>query len=509
MVIRGQYIVEGLLGRNSSCATYLVRDQRTRDAESNLFVLKEVVAPKKQGRRRRASESKSLRKLHHPGLPRVHRVLYDDKNSRVYLLMDCIAGEDLETLRQQQPVKLFPWPQVMTIIAPLLAAVTYLHDQRTPIIHGDIKPGNIIMSSEDTRIVLVDFGLSKVGDPPDLPTSADRHCYLAPEQYSGIIDVRTDIYALGATCYTLVTGKVPPDARSRLKQTDDEALDPLVPVNDIVPAVPTHVGKAIERAMSLDAQRRFSSVEQFREALWLMVGCSAPVFGVSPVLKDSPTVPTGGLERAVAVGQASEKPLSSPPVGGPAPESAEEPEDPDATIRLPKPPLVKRVRESAEKREDPGPDNSLPRPPSAGLAEMKEPEDLGAAKLLPRPSRDGGSSFSLGKPGVLFIELPLLLSLGIGAGFMSLAQSHSAVHPAPTQTHTASPAPTPTSAPAIQRWRKSIPALFTDPSAGKPPSFTRGMRAPFLVWGWGTGAIGWIIPGKIGIHRSSHNLCHG
>src|SRR5690242_4728919 len=115
-VIRGQYIVEGLLGRSGSGATYLVRDQRARDVPSNLFVLKEVVEPNKQARHRLASEGKLLRRLHHPGLPRVHQVLNDDKNKRVYWLVDYIAGQDLETLRQQQPEHLFAWPEVMHIL---------------------------------------------------------------------------------------------------------------------------------------------------------------------------------------------------------------------------------------------------------------------------------------------------------------------------------------------------------------------------------------------------------
>src|SRR2546425_2527054 len=84
-VIRGQYIIEGLLGRSSSGATYLVRDQHARDVPSNLFVLKEVVEPNKQARHRLASEGKLLRRLHHLSLPRVHGVLNDDKNNRVYL----------------------------------------------------------------------------------------------------------------------------------------------------------------------------------------------------------------------------------------------------------------------------------------------------------------------------------------------------------------------------------------------------------------------------------------
>ena len=165
MVIQGQYIIENLLGRSSSGATYLVRDQHARDVPSSLFVLKEVVEPNKQARHRLVSAGKFLRRLHHPGLPRVHRVLNDDKNNRVYLLMDYIAGQDLETLRLQLHEKLFSWTEVMHIMAPVIEAMTYLHRQQPPIIHGDIKPANIIMSKEDSGVVLVDFGMMKVYNP--------------------------------------------------------------------------------------------------------------------------------------------------------------------------------------------------------------------------------------------------------------------------------------------------------------------------------------------------------
>src|SRR5260221_1052735 len=94
--------------------------------------------------------------------------------------------------------------------------------------------------------------------------AAFRSCssgYRAPEQYSTDIDVKKDIYGLGAVLYTLITGIVPIDATSRLAQMDNEEIDPLKPVNEIVSTVPVRVAKAVNRAMSLDAHKRFSSVE--------------------------------------------------------------------------------------------------------------------------------------------------------------------------------------------------------------------------------------------------------
>jgi serine/threonine protein kinase len=382
IAIRGQYVIENLLGRSSYGATHLVRDQHARDASSSLFVLKEVDEANKQARHRLASAGKFLRRLHHPGLPRAHRVLNDDKNHRVYLLMDYIAGQDLETLRQQQHENLFSWTEVMHIMAPIFAAVTYLHRQQPPIIHGDIKLANIIKPKPGSGVVLVDFGMMKAGDPGFI-TAADRYCYRSPEQYKGSIDVQTDIYALGATFYTLVTGKIPPDAHSRLTQVGNEAMDPLEPANSVVPAIPMNIGKAIEHAMSLNAQHRFSSVEQFWEALWLILA-EQP----APVL-DKPSVPTPGPERAI--GQTIEKPVPELMPVVPVPESIEEQEHLEAEKLI-----VVPTPESIEERVDPDSEQPLPVVPASAREQEKldvvpvpesieEQEDLDSEQ--PCPSR--------------------------------------------------------------------------------------------------------------------------
>ena len=99
--------------------------------------------------------------------------------------------------------------------------------------------------------------------------------------------------------YYFVTGQLPPDAQSRLTQVSNEAVDPLEPVNNVVPAIPMSIGKAIERAMSLNTHHCFSSVEQFWKALWLVLAeHPAPVFGIQSVPIDPPAYPTSGLEQA-------------------------------------------------------------------------------------------------------------------------------------------------------------------------------------------------------------------
>jgi len=137
--------------------------------------------------------------------------------------------------------------------------------------------------------------------------------------------------------------------------------------DDVVPAIPMSKGKAAQRAMSLDAQHRFSSVEQFREALWRLEEHPAPVSGIPTVPKGPPAVRAPGPERAV--GQASEKlvPRPLPPVRVPA---SDEEDDPTATVRLPRPLPPVHVPASDEE-EDPTATVRLPKPPSIAPAGVK------------------------------------------------------------------------------------------------------------------------------------------
>ncbi len=267
-VIRERYIVEEMLGKGGFGAVYRVRDRRVK---SNVFALKEVIDPNGHERDRLAFECELLRRLDHPGLPRVYRVLDDERNHRVYMLMDYIEGPNLERLRQQQPERRFSLPRVMRILSPIVEAIGYLHAQTPPIIHRDIKPSNIIvpLAGDGDGAVLVDFGIAKEYDQ-DSTTTAVRHCspgYGAPEHYARGTNTRTDIYGLAATFYTLLTGCVPIDALYRMTQLGSKHEDPLQPVNVLMPEIPQHVADAIERAMAINSNDRFATIEEFWQAL--------------------------------------------------------------------------------------------------------------------------------------------------------------------------------------------------------------------------------------------------
>ena len=262
--------MQGLLGSSPSGAVYLAQDQYVRSDLFNLLVLKEVVNPSKHKLHQIVLEAMMLRLLQHRALPRVYQVISGGNQDRVYLLMDYIEGPGLERLRVQQPEQRFSFPQAMTLMAPIMDAVAYLHRQQPPIIHQNIKPANILVPTTSDKTVLVNFGIDKRYNLNATTRTAAGQLmtgYEAPEQGSQAATNQSDIYALGATFYTLLTGVVPLNASYRTMQMESMGNDPLEPINRVRPGISSFVAEPIHRALSLSSENRFASVEQFAEAL--------------------------------------------------------------------------------------------------------------------------------------------------------------------------------------------------------------------------------------------------
>ncbi len=267
-MIQGQggerFIIEGLLAKGGFSSVYLARERRVRD---KLFALKEINDPRKQELQQLTFEAELLQRLDHDSLPHVYQVFEDERLHRVYMPMDYIEGPDLEAMRLQQPDKRFSLPVAFSLMTPIVEAISYLHQQEPPVIHRDIKPANIVVTLDASKPYLVDFGLAKEY-VEDKTTNVFRYGtpgYAAPEQYGQGTNLRTDIYALGATLYTLLTGSIPVDALTRTVQRQGE--DPLLLANKVCSAVPFPVARVLQRAMSLRSEDRYASVDEFWQAL--------------------------------------------------------------------------------------------------------------------------------------------------------------------------------------------------------------------------------------------------
>ncbi|TMD69198.1 MAG: serine/threonine protein kinase [Chloroflexi bacterium] len=262
----GHYCVEQLLGRGESSAVYLVSERRNKHW---MFALKEVINPRTQDRKRLLFEYELLKRLTHPALPRVYYAFEQAELKRVYLLMEYIKGKDLDVLRNEQPGNRFPLQSVLMLLDPIVDALVYLHQQEPPILHRDIKPANIIVPPDGRSAALVDFRMAKEYQAESTTTVFRRGTpgYAAIEQFGNEsdTDVRTDVYGLGATLYTLLTGVKPVNAVKRLLA--EKRDDPLKPAHVLVPDIPQPVSQALQRALSLQPEDRFATVGDFWNAL--------------------------------------------------------------------------------------------------------------------------------------------------------------------------------------------------------------------------------------------------
>ncbi len=258
-VLNNRYRIVALLGQGGMGAVYRAWDLNLKMA----VALKENSDTSAEAHRQFEREAALLSRLSHPNLPRVtdHFVLPD---SGQYLVMDYIEGEDLEAMLARRGR--LPEAQVLEWVAQVCDALSYLHSRPQPVIHRDIKPANIRIAADDGRVVLVDFGISKLYDPGGRTTvgaQAVTPGYSPPEQYGGgATDARSDIYALGATLYHLLTGSPPPESIKRMAGEGD-----VMPPQRLNPAVSPFVGEAILAALALPTGQRFQNAAALKAAL--------------------------------------------------------------------------------------------------------------------------------------------------------------------------------------------------------------------------------------------------
>src|SRR5262252_4844385 len=150
-------------------------------------------------------------------------------------------------------------------------ALEYLHSQKPPIIHRDIKPQNLKLTPRG-EVILLDFGLAKgiVTHQSQVSQSIRGYTpnYASLEQIRGTgTDARSDIYSIGATMYHLLTGEMPQDALTRIAAILMSQPDPLKSIATMNPEVPAPIAQVIEKAMAAHPDQRYSSAAAMRQAL--------------------------------------------------------------------------------------------------------------------------------------------------------------------------------------------------------------------------------------------------
>ncbi len=252
-ILRNRYRVVSLIAQGGFGAVY-----RVWDLQQNLpFALKENLDHSPEAQKQFEQEANLLSRLSHPNLPQVFDYFIIPRQGQ-YLVMALIEGDDLHEISEQRGA--LSEEEVLPYIYQVIQALEYLHNQPDPIIHRDIKPANIIITPNG-QAILVDFGIAKEYQSNGRTTRGARAVtpgISPPEQYGGgNTDARSDIYALGATLYTLLAGKEPPES---IYRHTGQTIPTLHGVSSPITA-------AILKAMSLNPMHRFQTAVTFAQAL--------------------------------------------------------------------------------------------------------------------------------------------------------------------------------------------------------------------------------------------------
>ncbi|MGB7068345.1 MAG: serine/threonine-protein kinase [Pyrinomonadaceae bacterium] len=265
-VLQDRYRIKKQIGQGGMGAVYVAVDERF----GSTVAIKETLCTGESYRKATEREARLLNSLKHSALPRVSDHFLEENGQ--FLVMEYIPGEDLHAMIEQNG-KPFPVEDVILWADQLLDALEFLHNQATPVIHRDIKPQNLKLTSRG-QIILLDFGLAK-GNPSDAGyhTAASSifgysRNYASLEQIQGTgTDPRSDLYSLAATLYHLITGVQPEDALTRAMNVLSGGADPQVPASVVRPEVPNGVAAILAAAMDLNANLRPKSASKMRSML--------------------------------------------------------------------------------------------------------------------------------------------------------------------------------------------------------------------------------------------------
>src|SRR5258705_9245965 len=259
----GPYEVLSELGSGAMGVVYLAQDSRL-GRKIALKLLPSQFTNDKDRLRRFQQEARAASALNHPNILTVHEV--EQRSGLHYIATEFVDGE---TLRQHMNTRRMSLDEILNIAIQVASALQAAHT--AGIAHRDIKPENIMIRS-DGYIKVLDFGLAKLAEKDLSPGTAETNPgvvmgtprYMSPEQARGLdVDLRTDIFSLGAVVYEMVTGKVPfdglttSDIIAALIKDEPESMS--LSVTDL-PVVFEHV---VRKALTKDLDLRYQTIAEF------------------------------------------------------------------------------------------------------------------------------------------------------------------------------------------------------------------------------------------------------
>lgn len=255
-IVGGRYRVIRVLGGGGMKMVYLAEDLRLAARYCALAeMVDSLTSPDAQQQAIAAfqREADMLAQLGNEHIPRVFDC-FSDAN-RHYLVMEYIDGVTLEDELKQNGGKLAP-EAVVDIAIQILETLEYLHGRTPPVIYRDLKPSNVMITA-DGRAKLIDFGIARHFAPLSNATMIGTQGYAPPEQYRGKVEIRSDLYALGATMHHALSGR-------------DPAAEPpfsFPPLRKISPELDPALTLLVDQALAYDVTNRIADATQFKQRL--------------------------------------------------------------------------------------------------------------------------------------------------------------------------------------------------------------------------------------------------
>ena len=263
-VILGTYELVDVLGQGGMSVVFKARHKMT-EQEVALKILPPELAAQSQVKSRFLDEAKALATLDHPNI--VHLYNFGQENGSFVLAMQLVQGDTWE--RMILASERLDWATSCRIAIDVLRALEYAHGRG--VVHRDMKPSNVLVREHDASATVMDFGIAKMTTSTRLTATGQTMGtvrYMSPEQVRGQdVDLRTDIYSLGATLYESVTGETPFDGNTHFEiMTKHLSEVPRRPSTRGV-ELPRVIEDAVMRALAKRPEDRFATARDMRKVL--------------------------------------------------------------------------------------------------------------------------------------------------------------------------------------------------------------------------------------------------
>ena len=262
--VLGQYEIVDILGQGGMSVVYKGRHKLTEQLVA-LKILPPELAAHSQVKSRFLEEARALAQLDHPNI--VHLYNFGQENGCFVLAMQYVEGDTWERIILENQAQ--QWWEAARVACDVLRALEYAHTRG--IVHRDMKPSNVLVRASDGAATVMDFGIAKMTTSSKLTATGQTMGtvrYMSPEQVRGqSVDLRTDIYSLGATLYEAVVGDTPFDGETHFEIMTKHLNEPPRPPTALGVHMPLAFEEALMRSMAKRADDRWESARDMRKAI--------------------------------------------------------------------------------------------------------------------------------------------------------------------------------------------------------------------------------------------------